>query len=98
MAELEEKVQEQQINGNEGGENVKDHSVNAAEREERVEALNDHNLDESVTDGNQEEMDGNVIDDRHVRRQENGAKRIKEECICPPMGKLMECLLQKTCM
>ncbi|CAB3996086.1 partial [Paramuricea clavata] len=99
--EHERKVDEPKMNEDSAPGNVGDEAMNAPEMEKHAEPLNDHKGDES----GMEETEGNEDEDvmHEKMSEENGAKRVKEECICPvldlmgkpgPNTKLCPCLTE----
>ena len=85
MAEYEGKVDEPKMNEEDSApRNVEEHATNAPEMEKHDEPLN-RKADESVMEETGGRLDGGDMNDK--MSQENGAKRIKEECICPVLGK-----------
>ena len=59
-----------------------DHTM--SEMEQHEETTNEHR-ENVMEQGNEEQGNGGVMNDK--MSQEDGAKRIKEECICPVLGK-----------
>ena len=59
-----------------------DHTM--SEMDQHEETTNEHR-ENLMEQGNEEQGNGGVMNDK--MSQEDGAKRIKEECICPVLGK-----------
>ncbi|XP_028414775.1 uncharacterized protein LOC114537864, partial [Dendronephthya gigantea] len=74
--ELNEKTEDMHMNG--------DQTRNQQEMEKHEEPSNDHKMDEGFTGEMGEKVDENM-NDAEKTSEESGAKRIKEECICPAL-------------
>ena len=83
--EHERKVDERKVDEDSAPGNVGDEAMNAPEMEKHVEPLNDHKGDESGMEETEGKEDEDVMHDK--MSEENGAKRVKEECICPVLGR-----------
>ena len=62
---------------------ARDHTMNASEMDQHEESLNEHK--ENEMEGVEGQVNEGVMNDKIS--QEHGAKRVKEECICPKLGK-----------
>ena len=86
MTERERKLDDQKMNEDSSQD---DKAMNAPVIEKHEKPSIDFIQDNREMEEKEEKVNGNLMNEK--MSQENGAKRLKEECICPALGKPVIC-------